>query len=293
MKSRLFVVLSALLAWACLLYGQGAGASFEVVSVRPSAALRRGESGRASFSGGPGTDDPTRFQCRRCTPVGLIMHAYQVQFYQILGPGWISMEDFDISANIPPNATAQQFRLMQEKLLSDRFKFVFHRESRAVAGFSLVAVKTGARLNRTKDVAGAQADGPESPPPLNDSPRYDKNGYPILPAGTTMMMHNDHMRLQLVGESMQEFAALLSNLTSRPVSNATDLHGKYDLSLSWVNRAGLSTSDNGINTSGASDEPEPTIFSALQQQLGLKLEPTKGPLPVIVIDRLERVPTEN
>jgi uncharacterized protein (TIGR03435 family) len=98
-----------------------------------------------------------------------------------------------------------------------------------------------------------------------------------------MVVGNGHATMRSSEESMAEFAARLSDQFRRPVRDATGLHGKYDFALNWV------IEGPGYST----DEPGPTIFQALQDQLGLRLESKKGMVDILVVDRIEKAPTEN
>jgi len=225
----------------------------------------------------------------------LVMRAYDLKDYQFSGPDWTQSTRFNISAKIRGGTTKEQFRLMQQNLLAERFKLTFHREKKEMPVYVLIAARNGPKLKEsvaaTPPLDGGPADGgpapPASRPPGLPKPKMDANGFPIPPGRgpMTMVIPNGHATMRSVEESMAEFAGRLSDQLRRPVSDATGLKGRYDFTLNWVmDGPGYSTDDLA---------PGPTIFGALQEQLGLKLEQKKGPVDVLVVDRIEKAPTVN
>jgi uncharacterized protein (TIGR03435 family) len=213
----------------------------------------------------------------------LIMRAYDLKDYQFSGPGWADSTRFNISAKIAPGTTKEQFQEMQQNLLADRFKFTFHREKKEMAEYELVVVKGGPRFKESvKSPPSADVSPPQRPGP----PKTDSGGFPVLPPGRgplMMVLGNGHATMRSVEESMSEFAGRLVDQVRRPVADSTGLKGKYDFTLNWVFEGpGYST-----------DEPGPTLFQALQDQLGLKLESKKGMVDILVVDHIEKTATEN
>jgi uncharacterized protein (TIGR03435 family) len=254
-------------------------AQFEVASVKPSPPPN-GMFIRTTFAGGPGTPDPGIFRCENCNLAMLVMRAYDLNNYQFSGPNWADSTRFNISAKIPSGATKEQFQQMQQSLLADRFKLTFHREKKEMSQFVLTVTRSGPKFKESKPAEAPAGDAPPGPP------KTDANGYPILPPGRgplMMVIGNGHATMRSADESIAELADRLSNQLNRPVVDRTSLKGKYDFTLNWVMEGpGFSTGESG-----------PTLFQALQDQLGLKLESQKGQVEILVVDHLEKNPTGN
>jgi uncharacterized protein (TIGR03435 family) len=258
-------------------------AQFEVASIKPSPPPE-GMFVRTTFNGGPGTPDPGTFRCENCSLTMLIMRAYDLKDYQFSGPGWADSTRFNISAKIALGTTKEQFQEMQQSFLADRFKFTFHREKKELAVYELVVVRAGPKFKESAKAAPPADDGPPPLPP--GPPKTDAGGFPVLPPGRgplMMVLANGHATMRSAEESMAEFAGRLADQVRRPIADQTGLKGKYDFTLNWV------IEGPGYST----DEPGPTIFQALQDQLGLKLESKKGMVDMLVVDHVEKTPTEN
>jgi uncharacterized protein (TIGR03435 family) len=185
----------------------------------------------------------------------MIQQAYDLRPFQVVGgPSWLDTDRFDVEAKAP-GANQEQARLMMRRLLAERFKLTAHLETRDVPVYTLVVAKGGPKL------APSHGDTTEI------------NGTPA--AGDSTVAY----KFQKV--PMQMLARTLARTLQRQVSDSTGLTGEYDFTLRW-------TPDQNVV-----DEPGPSIFTALQEQLGLKLEARKGPVEVLVIDHVERTPTEN
>jgi uncharacterized protein (TIGR03435 family) len=253
------------------------GQTFEVASVRPSPPADHARGMRVSMTGGPGTNDPGRFACENMDLTNLVTVAYGIARYQLAAPDWLSEARFDIAAKVPDGATREQFRIMLQNLLAERFALRTHREKKEVPGYELTVAKGGPKMTESPG---------EAPPVPTASrsaggPAVDQDGFPILPAGRfrSSAGNNGHSRIRFADISMGEFAQNLSAQTGQPVTDATGLKGKYDLTISWVTD---SLADIG-----------PTLPRALQEQLGLKLDSKRGSIEVLVVDRIEKVPTSN
>jgi uncharacterized protein (TIGR03435 family) len=247
---------------------------FEVASIKPSAPPT-GRGMRVWSRGGPGTDDPTTYACENYTLLGLIWEAFDIQSYQLSGPDWLISARFNVSAKVPPGTTKEQFRLMRQNLLADRFKLTYHRSQKEMTVFNLVVGKNGPKFKEF-------VDGPE-PQDDDGPPKKDANGFPLLPRGkgSSMAIMGNRAALHNGGGTMTELAASLANQLRQPVTDATGLNGKYEIAMTWV--------PGDI----AADNPGPSIFQALQDQLGLKLESKKGMIDIVVVDHIEKTPTEN
>ena len=235
-------------------------------------------------------------------------------------------------AKVPDGATKEQLRVMLQNLLAERFKLTLHRETKDLPMYALVVGAKGPKLkdstvsdtplqsdSQPKEGGRDEARGHAAAPP---PPGFGKGGMKIGPdgcpeappmaagrAGNFMMMTPSGECMISNGQTMDGFATQLSNRFDRPVIDQTGLKGKYDLKLRYDpssmpgGRAGLIMIKDGpgrgpgggdpANRIAPGGDPPPTIFNALLEQLGLKLEAKKGPVELLVIDHVEKRPTEN
>jgi uncharacterized protein (TIGR03435 family) len=276
---------------------------FEVASVKPAAPQAGGRIfvGR---QGGPGTPDPGRVTFTNTGLKQLITLAYNLKPYQVTGPDWLDTQRFDVVAKIPPGSSKEQVNQMLQSLLEERFKLTFHSVTREFPLYELVVGKNGHKLKASVVDPSAATAGPDAGPGRGGPPSIGKDGFPTLPPGRPgmlMMMSKDGpLRIAANVQSMTDLANMLSNQIGTPVVDKTGLTGTYDFALEFVpERIGAGGIGGGLvapgEVPGASPGTfdGPTIFGAVQDQLGLKLEQKKGPLEVMVIDRAERVPSEN
>jgi bla regulator protein blaR1 len=206
--------------------------SFEVASVKPSRPPADGHNAHFKISGGPGTKDPSRFACENYDLASLIEKAYDVPYYRLSAPAWTEGKRFDIIANVPEGATKEQFRLMQQNLLVERFKLVVHREKKEMPQYELVVAKSGLKL---KEASAGEAKDKTDESLFPDGMKTDAEGFPILPPGHTMyVIVKGHARLQASGETMEHFASTLASQLRESAIDATGLTGKYDFTLSWL-----------------------------------------------------------
>jgi len=200
--------------------------------------------------------DRERFQTHNISLKRLVAMAYQIDVGQVYGgPTWVDTDGFDINAKIPDeltqNRTPEQLPEMVRGLLADRFKLVIHREDRSVSGFSLVVTKKGSKMEPAE--AG------------------DTN--------SSMSTNNKHMVARNV--TMGALARRLSQETGKLVVDKTELKGGFNFEWEWAPERLGSEPDAGA-------DGRPSIFTALQERLGLKLEAGKVPVAAVVIDRAER-----
>lgn len=236
------------------------------------------------MEGGPGTTDPGRIDYRASLEY-LIMAAYQVGSFQVLGPSWLNDRKFEIVAKLPPGATGPQLREMLKSLLRERFHLALHREQRVMPVSVLTVAKSGPKLKESQYPRREIADGFELPPTgAPNELEVDQQGYPNVPPNEgawLVTLRSGRSRTHQLNASMHDLAVILSNRVDRPVTDGTGLTGRYDFTLSWQSSVSVDT------------EAGPDLESALQQQLGLKLETSKTPVEVLVIDGIEKDPTEN
>jgi uncharacterized protein (TIGR03435 family) len=175
---------------------------------------------------------------------------------QIAGPDWINekMVRFEVTAKAPPETPDDQLRLMLQTLLQERFQMTLHTEQREMTHYELVIGKNGPKLKEST-VGPAQA------------------------TGTARLDGIRSNRMQ-----MNRLAAMLSRMTRMPVLDKTGLTGFYQFDLRYADE---------VSKTPAETPAGPSIFTAVQEQLGLKLESKKGPVDVLVIEHAEKVPLEN
>jgi len=189
----------------------------------------------------------------------LIAFAYSVTPPQVIGPEWLDAAGYDIDATGAPG-TEDQVPQMLQVLLADRFKLGLHREMRELSVFALVIVKGGIKMQKAAE-GGAR--------------------------GTISSSSRGDMKAQ--GVTMAKFANLLAAPgfgLDHPVLDQTSLTDVYDFTLRWTPET------TGEPRREEANAPPP-LFAAMQEQLGLKLEPRKAPVEVLMVDHAERVPTEN
>ncbi len=204
----------------------------------------------------------------------LITLAYSMHAHQVIGgPAWLGSEKYDILGrpDTPGQPSRDQLKLMIQKLLADRFQLKFHLEKRELRAYTITVLKTGPKF------AVSQAD-PNSSLGVGFG----------LAAGGGMTFNVRNAPFDSVANALQ------GNLLDQPVVNRTGLTGKYDFSLKFTPDASQLASLGPVPPGVASTDPDapPDIFTAFQQQLGLKLESTKTAVDVMVIEKIEK-PSEN
>lgn len=259
--------------------------SFEVAAVRRNTSgdgftgLQMQPGGRLTF-----TNAPVRM---------LITRAYNVQNFQIVGgPDWLTSARYDITAkaaegNTPPD----QLNLMLQSLLADRFQLVLHRETRELPVYFLVKAREDGRLGSALapaavDCSAGRGRAGGGPPPAAAPPRAGGPGTVAPAAGGCRFLFAPG-RLTVAGQPIGMVANALGAQLGRPVIDKTGLAGAYDFELTFMPEGrGMPV---GPPPPGAPELPPidpnaPSIFTALQEQLGLKLESARGPVEVLVID---------
>jgi uncharacterized protein (TIGR03435 family) len=254
----------------------GYGQTFEAASIKPATPF--GPRGMISEQkGGPGTSDPGSFTCVNCSLYWVLADAYPIHDYDFSGPDWLQSTRFDFSAKIPAGTTKEEFQTMLRNLFAERFKMTFHRERRPAQVYQLTVGKSGPKFKESTPKEPLKDDG--APPKF----RRDADGFPILSPGSGMGLAPGHGRIQASDERIAWFVEMLSGQLRAPVVDATGLAGKYDFVVSWAWEEGPD----------AASAFAAELIAAVQSQLGLKLERKKGDVDVLVIDHIEKTPTEN
>jgi len=296
--------------------------SFEVISVKPTAP------GPNFIRGGAPRGDRVDFtgaNLRMLLQVsyGRVGNTLGGQLQIVGGPPWMDSERYDIQAKADCSLgklSREQTQLMMQSLLEERFQLKAHKETRELPIYNLVVAKDGPKLKASEDqtlpplVASGppQPCDPESanrippalPPP--PPPGGGRGGFPdisSLPRGAmVMMMSPTGMTMAANGSAIGNLVNFLSQQVGRPIVDKTDLKGLFDFKLTF-SPEGIQTpfgglpppgggpAPGGLNTSPNATDPNPSLFTAIQE-LGLRLESTKGPVEVLVVDSVQK-PTEN
>ncbi len=284
---------------------------FEVASIRPCAPAPPGAGGR----GGTASPSPGRLSARCDTVANLIRQAYATypdglarnpySLYVSIegGPGWIKSDQYDINAEADANTSREMMNgPMLQALLEDRFKLKVHRETREVPVYALTVAKGGPKLEHREEGRCAPLPDPTTFQPgqkmvdiLSKTCGTVWFGRKPPPGPWTADMH---------GMSLDEFAKTLGRATDRPIVDKTGIAGMFDFHLEFAPDQttpaflpggallGNIPNPNVPPAAFASDPDGPSILTAIQEQLGLKLEPAKGPGEFLVIDTVEK-PSEN
>lgn len=242
--------------------------AFEVASIRPNKS--GGSHSSTGFNNGRFTVTNTNLKTL------MQYNAFGIPEAQILAqPAWLSTDRFDIDAKLDDTVAEQMKNLgieaktrwmhqIVQQLLADRFKLVFHWETKEMPVYALNIAKSGAKVNRSKNADGG--------------PSVSWNNGSLTAKNVT------------IGKLAQTLTIASSRELGRIVIDQTGLEGKYDLTLTWA------PDDRSASLTDKSNDyaapPGPSIFTALQEQLGLKLESTKAPVQTLVIDHIEQ-PSEN
>jgi len=256
---------------------------YEVVSVKQNK------------SGNPGRwqNAPDGLTAPNVPLLTLMQQAFGIQEYQISGaPNWISSEKFDIDAKMD-GAVADAFQKlsldeqklarqkMLQALLADRFGLTIHRETKEFQVYSLIIAKNGPKLHEANP-GDTYANGI----------KYPNGGGG--PGAITMRMSPESQTLTAQAVSIATLVRQFRAYLDRPIVDKTELAGKYDFTLTWSpdNQALPGNVPSGQPTLALPDPGGATLFTAIQEQRGLKLESGKAPIEIIVIDHVER-PSEN
>jgi uncharacterized protein (TIGR03435 family) len=230
--------------------------SFEVATIKPSDPSRPGRLFRAL---------PGRYTTINTTLNDLIGYTYGLHARQVTGaPDWVGTEKYDLDGK--PDGEGQpneaQWKTMIQKLLADRFQLKFHHETKELSVYALVVAKGGPKTTKS--------DG-------------DPNGPPSL-------MFRGLGNLPVRNATMADFVSVMQRaVLDRPVVDQTRLEGRYNFALNWTPDETQFASLGGVPP-GIGDKPDapPDLFTAIQQQVGLKLEATKAQVDVMVIDKVEK-----
>jgi uncharacterized protein (TIGR03435 family) len=271
---------------------------FEVASIRPSApAVERVNLGVHI--------DGARVSCTYLSLKDYIRIAYRLKDYQVLGPDWLASERFDIAATLPAGAAREQVPDMIQALLAERFQMKLHRDTKEFPVYGLVPGKGGLKMKESPLDADADSGEPgrgeAGRGAVNVTASGGRGGTTVnFGRGSSFTFANNRFEARKL--AMPGFADTLTRFVDRPVVNMTELTGNYDFTLELSPEDFRAMTIRSAIAAGVVLPPQAlqlldgvsgdSLFTALQT-LGLKMEPRKAPLEVLVIDHISRVPTEN
>ena len=273
-------MLRSILAWILLsaVVGAQSKPQFEVATIKPASPDSQGRFIRIEPGG--------RVRVTGMTLKDLIVFAWGVQPYEVMGgPNWIDSDRYDINAKPETPPERKELGLLVQSLLEERFQLKTHRETKDLSVFALVLAKkdgkTGPKLVESKD-GTCEEFGPGHPPPPPEPGKPPARGCGMMRMGLS----------QFLGYkiTMASFVEALSRMLGKRVLNKTGLDGNFDVSIEFspdeIRLAQLPPDAPRPETTG------PSIFTAIQEQLGLRLDSQKAPVETIVVDRAEK-PGEN
>jgi uncharacterized protein (TIGR03435 family) len=251
---------SVLILLSCLACVQ-AESAFDVISIRQPAPYGQSDVSNPMLGDVMGATYrfPDRVRFRGITVLQLFQEAYGVKYFQVSGPAWIGTERFDIAATHGPNPSTEEFRMMLRTMLADRFGSKLHHETRDFTAYRLTVAKGGSKLG--EPVAPGRG--------LRGTPVT--GGFKYISEGDTIdrLVSLIELEFKIRGEHV-------------PVTNETGLNGNFNFESTFARE------DTSLTPSAY-----PTLFKALESDLGLHLEKGTAVLDMIVVDSVDRRPTEN
>jgi uncharacterized protein (TIGR03435 family) len=279
---------------ASALFAAESKPEFEVASIRPSAPLVPGELGIGLHI------DGAQVRCKYFSLSDYLGIAYKLKNYQIAGPDWIKSERFDINGKLPEGANREQVPEMLKALLESRFQLKMHHESRPLPVYALIQTKGGIKLKELPPDPVETADA-EKAGGFDVNAAGSRNGVSInLGRGSSFSIGNNKLEAKKL--TMTGLADMLARFEDRPVLDMTQLTGKYDCTLEIQPEDFRAMTIRSAIAAGVQLPPEAlrlldnasdsSLHSALES-VGLKLEPRKAPIDVLVVDQAAKAPTEN
>ena len=271
-----------------------ASPTFEVVSIRPSSEQVTQVSAGVRIAG-------SQVRLGSMSLKDYIGMAYGVRPQQIAGPDWLGQHRFDLAATIPAGGSVTQMPEMMRAMLADRFKMAMHRETKEFTVYELGLTKDGPRLQPSSAPAAPAENVGEKPPAVNVTASGSGNGVGVdLGGGSSFSFGNN--RLEVRKMTMFQFAEVLTRFVDRPVIDRTALTGSYDITLDiapedYVSLMVRSAVNAGVTLPPQAlrvlDNANADPLSGPLRNAGLTLDSRKAPLNVIVVDAVEKTPTEN
>jgi uncharacterized protein (TIGR03435 family) len=266
MSQRTIAILVLLMQSAPLLAGpQQSNTPTAGAETFDVASIKRNMSGESNVSAGP---TPTGYVGTNVPLRTLITQAFRMRPGQVTGgPDWINVDRFDVVARAPQGAAPASMLLRLRHLLHQRFKLVVHFETREQPVYALVRSRPDTPANPNLKASNLECLTP---------------GTPANPCRMNGTIGSVAGSVKATGQTMVDFASYLANNVDRVVVDRTGLSGRFDFELAW-------TADDvrGLSIDAPPASNKPSLLTALQEQLGLKLEPARGPVEFLVIDSIE------
>ena len=238
-------------------------AQFDVASIRRSPSDAAGATSRMQPGG--------NYRATNMTVQQLLAVAYNVPTTRIIGgPSWISADRYDIAAKTRVDATSEDAAVLLQSLLRERFNLRVVQDKRPMPVYALVIARPDQRFGPQLGPTTANCDDPEVRRRANVAPSSEGG---LRPCALAVALD----RFSGSGVLMSTFADILARPAGRPVIDRTGLEGRFDIQLRWA---------------VTPEAQEPSVFTAVQEQLGLKLQDDTAPLDVVVVQRIAR-PSEN
>ena len=258
------------------------------------------------------TIDAAMVHITRMSIAEMMRYAYKVKSFQIQGPDWLNVDRFNVTAKMPPGSSRDDIPQMMQALLADRFKLQFHRTTADQNVYALVVLKSGLKLKESAPedptatgIGGAAA--PLAATPTDGSAQIRASASSDASGNVTsssvngdmkMVPSENGMKMEISKMNTVGMVEVLGRVVDRPVVDMSGLKGRYDMTLevgreemlNMARAAGLAVP---IPAGPGAAEPGGSGVFASIQQFGLKLEPRKAPVDLLVIDHVERTPTEN
>lgn len=265
--------------------------TFEVASIKPSKPMGGGRI-RVGMN-----VDGVMLRYNSVTLRDCIRTAYRVKEFQVQGPDWLGTTRYDITAKLPDGASEDQVPEMLQALLAERFKLKLHRDTKEHNIYALVAAKDGPKLKPAEiQTAGARPTG--GPPPGAGMPPR---------RGMAIMMGPDGAHLKTPAATLSTLAEMISRFSERPVVDMTGIQGEYEFDLAFsaqgmrggpmmVMRRPMGPPPGGGDDGPAAAEPPAERAGSIYDSVrpyGLRLEPRKAQLEMLIVDHIEKEPTEN
>jgi bla regulator protein blaR1 len=252
--------------------------AFEVISIKP----RLPDAPPASIP-----NAPDRFVRPNVTVSGLIEYAYELRAFQVLGgPAWVRADRYEVSAKAETAVPQAQMRLMVQRLLAERFGLQVHRETREMDTYALMTARRDGQLGEKMKLSER-----DCAPIIDAGNVRPRQGDGPPPCAWFVALINGFARLRLTGIPVARFAGVLEPMTSRKIVDRTNLTGTYDIEMDFLPDPGLL--GLSIPNSNALQQSDiPPLTTAIQDQLGLKLESERAPVDVVLIDSV-KPPTAN
>ncbi len=278
---------------AALVLGQAQNFEFDAATIREVAPGSGGMLG--NMTGGLGSTDPERVRYHG-TPLSLLLaEAFHLRIDQVIAPDWVQRQCYDVVAKIPPGATREQYEAMLRRLLVDRLHISSHLDRRTFKAYDLVVAKGGVKMKLSTADAPAPVGVVPADPAAAATQRQnllfslgsDRDGFPALPGNNIAAMKTTSIRGRTRSNARGQTTTAIAQMlevglgSGVRVTDKTGLTGRYDFKLEY---AGTTSAD----PDGLQD-----VFSAVQSQLGLKLENSTVQSEVLIIDHIEKTPTNN